>query len=189
MKEQFDFFAGFKTIIICFMLVLLAGTAYAQTRAATRPPTDEEWRQIIDRVNLLVDNHFQSKGNDGTRNMTGLSVGIYKNGRTAFFSRGFHESQQRNVANRRPVTENSIFAIGSISKPVSNIMLSYFSRINNPATGRPYVNLNDPVNNYFPTKPFIDTDGTQVHPTLLQFVTHRGGTSLGGRSYTLAQFR
>jgi len=176
---------------VCFLA--LAGTAQAQTSTATGRLTDAEWRQIIDRINLLVDNHFQNKdfsaGRNANWNITGLSVGVYKNGRTAFFSRGFHESEQRKVAKRRSVTENSIFPIGSVSKPVSTIMLSYFSRINNPRTGRPYVNLNDPVNNYFKTKPFIDTNGTQVHPTLLQFVTHYGGIAIGGGSYTLAQFR
>jgi len=173
-------------ILAAAFFLALAGTTDAQTSTAGQP-TDEEWRFILDRVNLLVDNHFENK--DNNRNLTGLSVGIYKNGRTAFFSRGFHESELRKVAKRRPVTENSIFAIGSISKPVSTIMLSYFSRINNPATGRPYVNLNDPVNNYFKTAPYIDTDGTQVHPTLLQFVTHRMGGATGGSSYTLAQLR
>ena len=135
MKEQLNFFAFSKTVIICFMIVSLAVTAQAQTGQ----PADAEWQLILDRVNLLVDNHFENR--DNNRNITGLSVGIYKNGRTAFFNRGFHESEQRNVANRRPVTENSIFLIGSLSKPVSNILLSYFSRINNPRTGRPYVNL------------------------------------------------
>ena len=103
MKEQFNFFAGFKTVIICLMIVSLATTAQAQTSTAGQP-SDAEWQLMLDRVNLLVDNHFESKGNDGTRNLAGLSVGIYKNGRTAFFNRGFHESERRNVANRRPVT-------------------------------------------------------------------------------------
>jgi len=177
----------------------LAGTAQAQTRATIGQLTDAEWRQIIDRVNLLVDNHFQNKdfdeGQKTNWNLTGLSVGVYKNGRTAFFNRGFHESQQRKVANRRPVTENSIFLIGSLSKPVSNILFSYFSRINNPRTGRPYVNLNDSINNYFPTKPYIDTDGTRIYPTLLQFATHYAGvpryvgTGANATFGTLARFR
>ena len=161
----------------------------------TEQPIDAEWQLVLDRVNLLVDNHFENRdfsaGQNANWNLTGLSVGIYKNGRTAFFNRGFHESQQRRVANRRPVTENSIFLLGSISKAVSNIMLSYFSRINNPATGRPYVNLNDPLNNYFRTPPFIDTDGTRIHPTLLQFATHYAGAprAIGTGSPTLTQFR
>ncbi|MCL2180974.1 MAG: serine hydrolase, partial [Treponema sp.] len=175
----------FAVFAIC---VLAVSNVYAQT-STTGQPADEEWRLILDRVNLLVDNHFENRnfstGQNANWNITGLSVGVYKNGRTAFFSRGYHESQQRRVANRRPVTENSIFPIGSVSKPISTIMLSYFSRLNNPRTGRPYVNLNDPVNNYFPTRPYIDTDGTQVHPTLLQFVTHYGGIAIGGGSYTL----
>ena len=182
-----------KTLILAAAFFLtLTVAAQAQTSTSGQP-SDQEWQRILDRVNLLVDNHFEnrnfSEGQNANWNITGLSVGIYKNGRTAFFTRGYHESEQRNVANRRSVTENSIFPIGSVSKPVSTIMLSYFSRINNPRTGRPYVNLNDPVNNYFPTKPYIDTDGTQVHPTLLQFVTHYGGIAIGGGSYTLAQFR
>ena len=183
-----------KTLILAAAFFLaLTDAAQAQTSTA-RQPADQEWQRMIDRVNLLVDNHFENRDyNEGQKanwNITGLSVGIYKNGRTAFFSRGFHESEQRKVAKRRPVTENSIFAIGSISKPISTIMFSYFSRINNPATGKPYVNLDDPVNKYFKTKPFIDTDGTQIHPTLLQFVTHYGGTTAdkGGQSYTYAQF-
>ena len=185
-----------KTLVLAAAFFLaLVGTVFAQTRTATGQLTDAEWQQIIDRANLLVDNHFLNRdfdeGQNANWNMTGLSVGIYKNGRTAFFSRGFHESEQRNVARRRPVTENSIFAIGSVSKPVSNIMLSYFSRINNPATGRPYVNLNDPLNNYFRTAPYTDTDGTRIHPTLLQFATHYSGAprEIGTGSPTLAQFR
>jgi len=170
-----------------------ASGSYSGASSTTGQSDDPEWQLILDRVNLLVDNHFENRNFSEARNanwnITGLSVGIYKNGRTAFFNRGYHESEQRRVANRRLVTENSIFPIGSVSKPISTIMLSYFSRINNPRTGRPYVNLNDPVNNYFPTKPYIDTDGTQVHPTLLQFVTHYGGIAIGGGSYTLAQFR
>ena len=182
-----------KTLMLA-AAIFLSLTAAAQAQISTAgQPADQEWQRMIDRINLLVDNHFENRDyNEGQKanwNITGLSVGVYKNGRTAFFSRGFHESEQRKVAKRRPVTENSIFAIGSISKPVSTIMLSYFSRINNPRTGRPYVNLNDPVNNYFKTAPYIDTDGTRIHPTLLQFVTHRMGGATGGGSYTLAQFR
>ena len=182
-----------KTLMLA-AAIFLSLTAAAQAQISTAgQPADQEWQRMIDRINLLVDNHFENRDyNEGQKanwNITGLSVGVYKKGRTAFFSRGFHESEQRKVAKRRPVTENSIFAIGSISKPVSTIMLSYFSRINNPRTGRPYVNLNDPVNNYFKTAPYIDTDGTRIHPTLLQFVTHRMGGATGGGSYTLAQFR
>jgi len=156
-----------------------AATASAAASNSTGQSVDPEWQLMLDRINLLVDNHFQNRdfdeGQKTNWNITGLSVGIYKNGRTAFFNRGYHESERRNVANRRPVTENSIFLIGSVSKPVSNILFSYFSRINNPRTGRPYVNLNDSINNYFPTKPYIDTDGTHVYPTLLQFATHYAG--------------
>ena len=164
-----------KTLMLAAVIFFtLAGMVYAQI-----PTADEEWQRMIDRINLLVDNHFQNRdfdeGQKTNWNIAGLSVGIYKNGRTAFFNRGFHESERRNVANRRPVTENSIFLIGSVSKPVSNILFSYFSRINNPRTGRPYVNLNDSINNYFPTRPYIDTDGTHVYPTLLQFATHYAG--------------
>jgi len=184
----------FAVFAICVLAVF---NAYSQTSTAGQV-SDAEWQRILDRVNLLVDNHFENRDFDQAQNanwnITGLSVGIYKNGRTAFFNRGFHESERRNAANRRPVTENSIFLIGSISKPVSSIMLPYFSRINNPRTGRPYVNLNDPLNNYFETKPFIDTDGTRIYPTLLQLSTHYSGASQdfgghGGLSYTLAQFR
>ena len=145
----------------------------------TASSDNDEWQRMLDRINLLVDNHFQNRDyneeHKANWNLTGLSVGVYKNGRTAFFNRGFHESEQRRVSNRSPVTENSIFLIGSLSKPVSNILLSYFSRINNPRTGRPYVNLNDSINNYFPTKPYIDTDGTRIYPTLLQFAEHYAG--------------
>jgi len=194
MKEKNNIFMFPKTVIICFMIMSLAAAAQAQIRTNGQN-IDEEWQLMIERINLLVDNHFQNRdfdeGQKANWNITGLSVGIYKNGRTAFFNRGFHESQQRNVARRRPVTENSIFAIGSISKPISNIMLSYFSRINNPRTGRPYVNLNDSINKYFKTKPFIDTNRTQVYPTLMQLATHYGGISreTGGGTFTLAQFR
>ncbi|MCL2185783.1 MAG: serine hydrolase, partial [Treponema sp.] len=117
-------------ILAAVIFFTLVGMAQAQTGQSA----DQEWQLMLDRINLLVDNHFQNKDFDEEQkanwNITGLSVGIYKNGRTAFFNRGFHESQQRNAARRRPVTENSIFVIGSVSKPVSNIMLSYFSRIN-----------------------------------------------------------
>jgi len=184
-----------KTFILAAAIFsTLAGMVYAQI-----PTADEEWQRMIDRINLLVDNHFQNRdfdeGQKTNWNIAGLSVGIYKNGRTAFFNRGFHESQRRNVANRRPVTENSIFLIGSLSKPVSNIVFSYFTRINNPRTGRPYVNLNDSINNYFPTKPYIDTDGTRIYPTLLQFATHYAGvpryvgTGPDATFGTLARFR
>jgi len=153
--------------------------ASASAPGTTASSDNDEWQRMIDRINLLVDNHFENRDyneeHKANWNLTGLSVGVYKNGRTAFFNRGFHESEQRRVANRSPVTENSIFLIGSLSKPVSNILLSYFSRINNPRTGRPYVNLNDSINNYFPTKPYIDTDGTRIYPTLLQFAEHYAG--------------
>jgi len=178
-------------IFTAAFLLALAGTAYSQTSTTGRP-TDAEWQLILDRVNLLVDNHFENRDYSEEQktnwNITGLSVGIYKNGRTAFFNRGYHESEQRRVANRRPVTENSIFAIGSTSKPISSIMLSYFSR-DNPATGRPLVNLNDSINDYFETNPFIDTDGTKIYPTLLQLASHYSGGSHGGSSYTLDQFK
>jgi CubicO group peptidase (beta-lactamase class C family) len=174
MKIKFRFFA-----LLAIFGLLFSGSGYLYAQAQPRNLTQAEWQLMLDRINLLVDNHFQNRdfdeGQNANWNIAGLSVGVYHNGRTAIFSRGYHESQQRNVRNRTPVTEDSIFAIGSVSKVVSAIMASYFSRINNPATGRPYINLNDPVNNYFPTRPFIDTNGTAVHPTLIQFITHLGG--------------
>ena len=147
-----------KKITAVLLFVLAGSGAFAQT--GPRNLTEAEWQLMIDRINLLVDNHFQnrdfSEGENANWNITGLSVGVYQNGRTAFFNRGYHESAQRNAAaNRRRVTEDSIFAIGSVSKPVSTIMFSYFSRINNPATGEPYLNLNDPVNKYFKTAPLL----------------------------------
>jgi CubicO group peptidase (beta-lactamase class C family) len=186
MKVKFRFFAF---LVILGLLFSGSGPLLAQPKNLT----DAEWQLMVDRINLLVDNHFEnrdySEAEKANWNITGLSVGVYQNGRTAIFSRGYHESEQRNVRNRTPVTENSIFAIGSLSKPVSTIMYSYFSRINNPATGKPYLNLDDPVNKYFPTRPFIDTDGTAIHPTLMQFVTHYGGTPRHLHYTTLADFK
>ena len=42
----------------------------------------DEWQLMLDRINLLVDNHFENRdfsaGQNANWNMTGLSVGIYK---------------------------------------------------------------------------------------------------------------
>ena len=49
---------------------------------STAQSADPEWQLMLDRINLLVDNHFENRdfdeGQKTNWNITGLSVGIYK---------------------------------------------------------------------------------------------------------------
>jgi CubicO group peptidase (beta-lactamase class C family) len=154
-----------------------------------------EYRMMIDRINALVDDHFENRSycddNKTNWNVTGLSVGVIKNGKVFFFNRGYHESAQRNVAKRTKITENSVFEIGSTSKPITGALFSYLSRAVNPSTGVPYLNLDDPVNKYFRVAPYIDSEQNRIYPTLMQLARHRAGfprstpTNKGRAGYTI----
>ncbi|MCL2245388.1 MAG: serine hydrolase [Treponema sp.] len=112
MKGQFKFFAGFKTIIICFLLVLsAAGTAYAQTRTVNRNDTE----RTIDGILQEFCNRHQLRG--------GISLAVSRRERLVY--EGAVGFADRNNAVR--LTPQHRMRIGSVSKPITSIAISKLS--------------------------------------------------------------
>lgn len=89
----------------------------------------------------------------------GMSVGVIAHGKTYFFSYG-----TANLATKTPVTDKTLFEIGSISKTFTATLAAY-------AFVRGDASPNDPTSRYFPT-----LSGTPFGSvTLLNLLTHTSG--------------
>jgi len=153
-----------------------------------------EDKLMFDRINALVDDEYYDRSpfnvnapDEGNFISTGISVGVFKDGRFFFFNRGYNESEQRTADNRTPVTENSVFEIASLTKPYTGALLAYLSETVNLSTGDFYVRLDDQISLYFEIKPY---GATNIVPTLVQLATHSSGfpdwpSNNSGRNYTL----
>ena len=130
---------------------------------------------LLDKFKLLVDNELASRNTLDNLRLTGISVGVVKNGKLFFVNRGYHESDADNVMQKTEVTENSVFMIGSITKTFVGTLLAYLSEAVDPKTNKPYVALDDPINMYYKdAAPFI-SNGRPKWPTLEQLASHSSG--------------
>ena len=95
------------------------------------------------------------------RPAVGLSVGLVRVGRSAFCARGFAD-----VASNTPVTEDTIFRIGSITKTITAVAVMQLVE-------RGLVDLDAPANAYLRAFRLVDRGFTP--PTVRHLLTHTAG--------------
>ncbi|MEZ3498611.1 class C beta-lactamase [Pantoea sp. KPR_PJ] len=118
--------------------------------AAQKLISDSEIKRIVDRnIHLLMEKET----------IPGMSVGVICNGTAHTFSYG-----QADLQSHLPVTENTLFELGSVSKTFTGLAGGY-------ALVQGIADLNEPVRSYWPALPFIPWQ--QIR--LLHLVTYTAG--------------
>ncbi len=137
-----------KTFYIFLTFLFISSTAFSQGK------TDEERLKDLD---TLINKTLKEW------NVPGAQIGIVKNGKM-IFAKGFG---YRDVEKKLPVTDNTLFAIGSCTKAftaVDNCIL----------TERGELNLDKPVINYMPDFKMYN-DYVTLNMTARDLLTHRSG--------------
>ncbi|WP_431222500.1 class C beta-lactamase [Serratia sp. L9] len=116
-----------KTAINVLVFTTLAATSFY----TSAQPSQQE-QQIATLVNQTLTPLIKEQG------IPGMSVVVFYDGKPHFFNYGAAD-----IKNQRPVTENTLFELGSVSKTFTGVAGGYAMQ-----TG--IVNLNDPVANYAP---------------------------------------
>jgi CubicO group peptidase (beta-lactamase class C family) len=94
----------------------------------------------------------------------GLAVGIVRNGRLAFF----HGHGFADIASQAPVTEDTVFRIGSITKSFTAIAVMQLYEQGN-------IDLDAPVGDYLRAYALVPADATHRPPTVRHLLTHTAG--------------
>ena len=111
-----------------FIAVLAFGVAFSATRAQQSAPIDSV------QIDSIIRKHITDK------KIIGVSVGIMQNGRIVF-ARGYGTAD---LASGRPVTPQTMFGIGSVTKQFTCTALLMLAE-------QKKLSLRDPVAKYFPT--------------------------------------
>lgn len=97
-----------------FILIAALGAACSfEPDIATAPPTDtdEQLRSVVDAaIQPVLDAH----------DIPGMAVALSLDGQVYFYNYGVAD-----LANRKPVTENTLFEVGSVSKTITAAMTTY----------------------------------------------------------------
>jgi len=129
------------------MMLALSGRAYAEDKGCQALA-----RSIDPAVQKLMETH----------DLPGLALGLTVNGRPCYFNYGVASR-----ADSRPVTEETLFEIGSLSKTFTAVLAALAQ-----AEGR--LNLSDPVSRHLPELAGSAFDRV----TLLNLATHTAGLPL-----------
>lgn len=136
---------------------LLAGVTALSIFGANLGDASEVTQQRLEKVDHLMQQALE------TLNIPGIAVGVVLDGKVVF-TKGYGV---RNVKDSSPVTENTLFAIGSCSKAFTAFALGQL-------VDEGCLTWDDPVIRYLPEFRLKDLHATH-HLTLRDLVTHRSG--------------
>jgi CubicO group peptidase (beta-lactamase class C family) len=150
----------FNTILITFLalVILLAPSAYSQTQPLRTAQTSH-LPKAIEQVDALATAAMAEE------NIGGITIGVVSGGKLVWTkSYGYAD-----VARKIPVTKDNVFAIGSIAKQFTALMLLQLVE-----QGK--VHLSDPVEKYLPEVKKLQNRFADAPPiTLIQLATHTSG--------------
>ena len=112
-----------KTALSCAVLLAMSGSAYAA------PQTE---KQIAELVNRTVMPLMKEQA------VPGMAVAVIYHGRPYYFTWGM-----ANIASKQPVTQQTLFELGSVSKTFTGIL-------GGDAVARGEISLGDPASKYWP---------------------------------------
>ena len=139
-----------RTLLVCGVLLTLTGVPGAQSGQATAPPSDQEIHQIlVDRI-------------DRDRQSVGIVVGVITPNGRRVVSYGHLDTNDV-----RPLTGDTEFEIGSITKVFTSLLLADMVQ-------RGDVALADPVARYLPAGTKVPERGER-QITLVDLATHTSG--------------
>ncbi len=111
------------SLAVCCLLPAAAATANTPTTSSTRLPT-----LVSEKVSTLMQQ----------QQIPGMAVAVLWHGQTYLYSFGVAD-----VASKRPVTPDTIFEVGSLTKTFNGVLSAM-------ALQRGEIQLNDPVSKYWP---------------------------------------
>jgi CubicO group peptidase (beta-lactamase class C family) len=160
-------------IAIVIVFIILSTLTFAQVLPTTTPEDVGLSTERLNRIKPLMQKHID----DGTT--AGILTMIARQGKIAHLEM----VGMRDIANNKPITENTIFRIYSMSKAITSIAVMTLYE-----EGR--FNLDDPVSDYIPEfvnlmvfKDSADTglllDSLETPMTIRHLLTHTSGLTYG----------
>lgn len=150
----------FNTILITFLAlaILPAPTMYGRTQPQ-RTAQNSQLPKAIEQVDALATAELAEE------NIGGITIGVVSGGKLVWTkSYGYAD-----VARKRAVTKDNVFAVGSIAKQFTALMLLQLVE-------RGKVRLSDPVEKYLPEVKKLENRFADAPPiTLIQLATHTSG--------------
>jgi CubicO group peptidase (beta-lactamase class C family) len=143
----------FRSLLVAAALVALLGAVHAQRSAPTASVTTDA---RFDRVVAVVQEKMRELG------IPGVAVGVLAGGEVR--ARGFGVT---NVDHPLPVTDDTLFQIGSISKTFTGTAIMRLVERNQ-------LRLDDPIRKYLPTFKVKDPEAS-ARATVRDTLTHMGG--------------
>jgi CubicO group peptidase (beta-lactamase class C family) len=127
----------------------------------------QSWAGSADRAPLRIDEPELGAWVDGVLNRhpaVGLAVGIVRNGSLELFhGRGFAD-----IASNRPITEDTVFRIGSVTKPFTAIAVMQLCE-------EGVVDLDAPADDYLRAYHLVPARSGLRPPTVRHLLTHTAG--------------
>ncbi|MFN8354888.1 MAG: serine hydrolase [Spirosomataceae bacterium] len=137
-----------KYRFVAFLLFGIGGAGFAQTQPTSDPVKETIKTQLINRV----DNGYSA----------GTTVAFLDNGQESFFTYGY-----ANTTTKQPITQQSVFEIGSITKTFTCLLLADLVQKGKLA-------LNDPVEKYLPNAVKLPSfEGQKI--TFADLASHTSG--------------
>jgi CubicO group peptidase (beta-lactamase class C family) len=121
---------------------------------ATHSPTEVDYGPVEARIEAILNQ----------RPAVGLAVGVVREGRLDFF----HAHGVADIATNRPITEDTVFRVASITKTFTAIAVMQLVE-------HGLVDLDAPANDYLRAFKLVPPDGVLHSPTVRQLLTHTSG--------------
>ncbi len=151
--KRTKYYKGTLLLILAAILVFVTSTGVSSAEEMENLFTENKIENIEEHINKTIK----------AGKIPGISV-VIVNGEKTVYKKGYGYA---NIARKEPVTENTLFEIGSTSKAFTGLGILYLEK-------KGLVNLNDPVSKYIP---WFSTKykGKYVDVTVGQCLYHTSG--------------